>query len=937
MSHTPIPPTQYVFGEFREGELSEADVREVLAQARNRVETLRSVPVADILDLLDRLSRRWSDPADPFRRAALDGLPAQIGFSRQMVARDLEGFCLALSRAYCEAKIRRELGGEACLDGWVRTDLLGRAATSDRSPFVRALSRGVVLHVSAGNVGSVGVLSLVEGLLAKNVSILKASSAAPLFPRLFAESLLETDEDGIVARSLAILSWSGRKSRHHKIFQQQADAIVVWGGEDAVKEYRDGLGIQAQLIEWGPKISCGLVSREADLAEAARHAARDVSMWDQAACSSAQVIYVEAARKEAAPREEAAREGAAAKQDQEREDRLGAFVSALESELAAFAAELPMGDLGLQERAEITKNRELAMIDVALGRAELHVPGGDSPESTQQWTIVVEADPAFKLSPLFRTVYVKPVDDLEDCAAHLAPYAAYLQTVGLAAPADRLLRLANRLCGAGVLRVTPLGSMGGGHPGEPHDGSFALQRLVKWVSLDSPALAGRFDAADFLDAGSVAEFQWNLLRAAYRRVRALSPFYARRFPRDHLRGMADWLDLPPLSKAEYRAHVPPEGRDLLCGSDADALTLRSGGTSGVPQVALVSRADFEADMQAGARGAFAAGLRPGDRVANVFFAGNLYGSFLSTNRIVEILGCRNYPLSSFASVEDVLEVLRTFQIDTLIGIPATLQLIFRAMREAPERYRVRKVYYAGEHFYKKEQAYWKEALGLSRIASIGYGTVDAGPIAFQCPASEGSVHHVLVGHQFVEILDRDTLRPVAPGEIGEVVVSNLAPRLMPLIRYRIGDLGRMVVGPCPCGREAPRLELLGRADDVAVVGGYNLAYASFLQVVERYPGLLSSPQLELQQPGHRDRLVVKVEHGGESGAAGAAEVPDEAIAAELREAFLAEVPEIQKAISSGMLEEIEVRVLPSGGLERLDRTGKIVHVIDRRRRTGQLV
>ena len=279
-------------------------------------------------------------------------------------------------------------------------------------------------------------------------------------------------------------------------------------------------------------------------------------------------------------------------------------------------------------------------------------------------------------------------------------------------------------------------------------------------------------------------------------------------------------------------------------------------------------------------------------------------------------------------------MLRTFEIDTLIGIPAYLQLVFRAMRDNPERYKVRKVYYAGEHFYRKEQEYWKAALGIERIASIGYGTVDAGPLAYQCPAGEGSVHHVLVGHQFIEILHRDTLAPVPPGEIGLVVVTNLHPRLMPLIRYRIGDLGRMVPGTCACGREAPRFELLGRADDAAVIGGYNLSYSSFQRVVELYPGLLSSPQLELHQPAHLDVLVVKVEHGGDSAVEAG---PDDVLAAELKTAFVEAVPEIKKAIAAGMLEDVEVRVLPSGGLDRLDRTGKIIHVIDRRRRTGQLV
>ena len=871
----------YVFGEFRSGDLEDADIHAILGQARGLVAGVRRIPHDDILHLLDRLSRRWADPADRYRKQALDGLPDQIGFSRPMVEKDLEGFVMALSRPFSEAKVKAELGGPAVLDGWIGS-----------GPYLRAQSKGVVLHVAAGNVGSVGVLSLVEGLLAKNVNILKAASSAPLFPELFAQSLIETDEEGLIARSFAILTWSGRKSKHHKIAQQKADAIVVWGGEDVVKEYREGLGLQCSLVEWGPKVSVGMVAREVDLAEAARAAAADVSMWDQNACSSAQVLYVEGA------------------------ERIPEFVTHLENALEEFETRLPMGPRDLQDKAEITKTRQLALMDVAMGQAEMRLPNG------QEWTIIVDFDPAFKPSPLFRTVYVKAVADLGECAAHLAPYRAYLQTIGLAAPPARALSIADAMFEAGALRMTPLGAMSGGTPGEPHDGLLALHALIRWVSADVPIADRFYDPIDFLDAERLEDLHRDKLRAVYRRVRDLSPFYRRHLPETY----ADWGCLPLLSKDQIKERVPPFGADFLCGDPGDALTLRSGGSSGTPTVALVSRADFEADMKAGARGAHAAGLRAGDSVANLFFAGNLYGSFISTNRILEILGCRNYALTSHAPLKDILEALRIFRIETVIGLPSHLQLVFAAIAEDPARYAVRRVFYAGEHFYAKEQAFLEETLGITRIASIGYGTVDAGPIAYQCAATTGSVHHVLAGHQHVEIVDRVSLQPAAPGEIGEIIVTNLSPRLMPLVRYRIGDLGRLVAGRCACGIESPRFELLGRADDVAVVGGYNLAYVAFQAIVERYASVGSTPQLELLQEGHRDRLLIKVERVFEASA--------EPVG--LHEALIAAIPELKKALDTGMLGALEVRVLPPGGLERLDRTGKIVHVIDRRRRTGQL-
>ena len=914
---------QYVFGEFRDGELTDPDVREILAVAGQKVPQMRAVPVADIVDLLDRVSRRWADPADRFRLLAQELLPEQTGFSPAMVRRDLAGFATALSRTFSRKKIAAELGTAEALDGWIRQGRIQPpdpgspdepGARSGRGPLVRALSRGVVLHVAAGNVGSIGALSLAEGLLTKNVNILKAASRAPAFSLLFAESLRETDAVGTVSGCVSVLVWSGRAAAHHELFKHHADAIVVWGGETAVREYRDGLGLQAQLIEWGPKVSAGIVARGADLAEAAKAAAADVSMWDQNACSSAQVIYVEG------------------------EDRVDEFARRLEVELAAFAERIPVGELGLQEAAEITKTRELAKIDVALGRATLRLP-----PQTLDWTLIVEKDPTFKLSPLFRTVYVKAVADLADCARHLAPYRASLQTIGLAAPTDRLLELADFLCAAGATRIVEMGASSGGYPGEPHDGTQALQRLVKWVNLDTPELALRRDPVEYLSLRALRDADVARLKEVYRRARHLSGFYRDRLPDLGSGGALDladtagflsrWAELPTLTKAEIQAQVPPSGDGLVCGEEVPMLTLRSGGSSGKPALSLISAADFEADMEAGARGAWAAGLRPGDKVANLFYAGNLYGSFISIQSILERVGCQTYPLATNAPMEDILEVLQAFGVTVLAGLPSFLQTVFDAIAREPGKYRVKKVFYTGEHLYKAERERIRMALGLDTIASIGYGTVDAGPLAYQCEHSAGSIHHVLSGHVWMDILDRQSLRPVDPGEIGEIVVTSLTPRLVPLVRYRIGDLGRVVLEPCACGRRSPRIELLGRADDGVIVGGLFLAFASFQTVVERFGTYAATPQLELSQIDGRDHLVVRIESAG---ATAIRTLADESPGA-VRSTLMAEIPELQRVLSAGMLEGFDVAAVAPGGLQRLGRSGKILHVVDRRRSTGQLV
>ena len=101
----------------------------------------------------------------------------------------------------------------------------------------------------------------------------------------------------------------------------------------------------------------------------------------------------------------------------------------------------------------------------------------------------------------------------------------------------------------------------------------------------------------------------------------------------------------------------------------------------------------------------------------------------------------------------------------------------------------------------------REAFGVP--VQNEYGCGEMGPIAYECP--EGSLH-LFPTNQYVEILDNED-RPVAHGQPGHLVITDLTNQVMPLLRYRVGDLGRLG-DPCPCGRPFPVLqEVYGREYD----------------------------------------------------------------------------------------------------------------------------
>jgi phenylacetate-CoA ligase len=117
---------------------------------------------------------------------------------------------------------------------------------------------------------------------------------------------------------------------------------------------------------------------------------------------------------------------------------------------------------------------------------------------------------------------------------------------------------------------------------------------------------------------------------------------------------------------------------------------------------------------------------------------------------------------------------------------------------------LKKVFTGSEVLDDPVRQHARDALGVEIADS--YGTTE-GFIAWQCPAGR---YHVNAEHMLLEIVD-DEDREVAPGQMGRVVVTTLENRLMPLVRYEIGDYAVASDGRCGCGRTLPTIErIIGR-------------------------------------------------------------------------------------------------------------------------------
>jgi phenylacetate-CoA ligase len=153
-----------------------------------------------------------------------------------------------------------------------------------------------------------------------------------------------------------------------------------------------------------------------------------------------------------------------------------------------------------------------------------------------------------------------------------------------------------------------------------------------------------------------------------------------------------------------------------------------------------------------------------------------------------------------------------------------------------------------------------DALSARGIAGYqAYASADLGNIAYETVAREGLVVDEGV---LVEIVRPGTGDPVAPGEVGEVVVTSLANTDYPLIRFGTGDLSAVLPGGSPCGRTNVRIKgWLGRADQTTKVKGMFVHPAQVAAIVARHPEI-GKARLVVDNAEGADRMTLKVEIPG---------------------------------------------------------------------------
>ena len=257
-----------------------------------------------------------------------------------------------------------------------------------------------------------------------------------------------------------------------------------------------------------------------------------------------------------------------------------------------------------------------------------------------------------------------------------------------------------------------------------------------------------------------------------------------------------------------------------------------------------------------ARALHAAGFRAGDLVHNTFsYHLTPAGAMLESAALA--LGCPVTPAGT-GQTEQQLKTIADLHPVAYVGTPSFLKILLdRAAETGGDMSSIKKAMVGAEAF----PAVLREAFRAHGINALQcYGTADLGLIAYETMAPDGSVCDGMVIDEGVilEIVEAGSGVQVAPGEVGEVVVTTLTPEY-PLIRFATGDLSALLAEPSPCGRTNQRIKgWLGRADQSAKVRGMFVHPSQVGEIIRRHPAV-SRARLVIERPAAADVMTLLVE------------------------------------------------------------------------------
>lgn len=369
-------------------------------------------------------------------------------------------------------------------------------------------------------------------------------------------------------------------------------------------------------------------------------------------------------------------------------------------------------------------------------------------------------------------------------------------------------------------------------------------------------------ALDFLPVGHMRELQLQRLQAvvrlAYDKVKLVRERMDKKGVKpEDIRSLKDIALLPFMQKTDLRDTYP---YGLFAVDMSEVIRLHaSSGTTGKPIVVGYTAEDLAVWESTVRRALLMYGVRRGD-IVQVSYGYGLFTGGLGAHGGAQSLGCTVVPASG-GNTERQVMLLKDFGVTAMACTPSYfIHVVEQAqkmgidMHTLPLRFGI----FGAEPWSEQMRKFIQENTNVEAFDIYGLSEIAGPGVGGECPAHAGI--HIFEDHYYPEIVDPETGEPLPDGQEGELVLTTLSKRAMPILRYRTHDITKIISEPCPCGRTIRRIARIGRrSDDMFIIRGVNVFPSQIEVALMNMPEVSPNYRIILTREKELDNVLVEVE------------------------------------------------------------------------------
>ncbi len=326
---------------------------------------------------------------------------------------------------------------------------------------------------------------------------------------------------------------------------------------------------------------------------------------------------------------------------------------------------------------------------------------------------------------------------------------------------------------------------------------------------------------------------------------------------EDIKTLEDIRKLPFTEKDDLRENYPYK---LFASPMKDVVRIHaSSGTTGKPTVVGYTQADIDMWAECVARLACAAGATDED-IAQITFGYTLFTGAFGLHYGLEKAGATIIPISG-GNTERQLAIMQDFGTTILVGTPSYALYMAETAKKLgidTEKLPLRLGMFGGEGHTEEMRREIEKAWGILATENYGLSEIIGPGVSGECYCQCGM--HINEDHFYCEIVDRDTLEPVADGQPGEMVITSLTKEALPILRYRTKDITWLITEKCECGRTSARMaKVQGRTDDMLIIRGVNVFPSQIESVLLGIDDIGPHYEIVVRKDGYMDKIEVLVE------------------------------------------------------------------------------